>query len=35
MPIILAVNLLGEDFGMPQIAGLVLVLIGVSLLRKS
>ncbi len=35
MTIILAVNLLGEDFGLPQIAGLILVLIGVSLLRKS
>jgi len=34
MTIILAVNLLGEDFGMPQIAGLVLVLIGVSFLRE-
>jgi len=34
MTIILAVNLLGEEFGWPQIAGLVLVLIGVSFLRK-
>ncbi len=33
--IILAVNLLGEEFGLPQIAGLLLVLIGVSLLRKN
>ncbi len=35
MTIILAVNLLGEEFGLPQIAGLVLVIIGVSFLRKS
>jgi len=35
MTIILAVYLLGEEFGLPQIAGLVLVLIGVSLLRKN
>ncbi len=34
MTIILAVNLLGEEFGAPQIAGLLLVLLGVSLLRK-
>jgi len=34
MTIFLAVYLLGEPFGWPQIAGLVLVLIGVSLLRK-
>ncbi len=32
--IVLAVNLLGEEFGLPQIAGLLLVLLGVSLLRK-
>lgn len=32
--IVLAVNLLGEPFGMPQIVGLLLVLLGVSLLRK-
>jgi len=32
--IVLAVHLLGEDFGMPQIVGLLLVLLGVSLLRK-
>jgi len=32
--IVLAVNLLDEEFGLPQIAGLLLVLIGVSLLRK-
>ncbi len=32
--IILAVNLLGEAFGWPQIIGLLLVLIGVSLLRS-
>ena len=31
--IILAVNLLGEAFGWPQIVGLLLVLLGVSLLR--
>lgn len=30
--IILAVNLLGEAFGLPQIIGLLLVLLGVSLL---
>ncbi len=35
MTIILAVNLLGEEFGLPQIAGLLLVLIGVSFLRKN
>ncbi len=35
MTIILAVNLLGEEFGMPQIAGLVLVVLGVSFLRKN
>ncbi len=34
MTIVLAVYLLGEDFGLPQIAGLLLVLIGVSFLRK-
>ena len=34
MTIVLAVNLLGEDFGLPQIAGLVLVMFGVSFLRK-
>jgi drug/metabolite transporter (DMT)-like permease len=34
MTIILAVNLLDEEFGLPQIAGLVLVLTGVSFLRK-
>ncbi|HIO97834.1 MAG TPA: DMT family transporter [Leucothrix sp.] len=33
--IIIAVNLLGEPFGWPQIIGLLLVLLGVSLLRKS
>lgn len=33
--IILAVNLLGEEFGLPQIVGLLLVLLGVSLLRKN
>lgn len=32
--IILAVNLLGEEFGWPQIMGLLLVLLGVSLLRS-
>ncbi len=32
--IVLAVNLLGEPFGWPQITGLLLVLIGVSLLRR-
>ena len=32
--IVLAVNLLEEPFGWPQITGLLLVLIGVSLLRK-
>jgi len=31
--IVLAVNLLGEAFGLPQIVGLLLVLLGVSLLR--
>ena len=31
--IILAVNLLGEKFGLPQVIGLILVLFGVSLLR--
>jgi len=34
MTILLAVVLLGEEFGLPQILGLVLVLLGVSLLRK-
>lgn len=34
MTIFLAVYLLGEPFGWPQIAGLLLVLIGVGLLRK-
>jgi drug/metabolite transporter (DMT)-like permease len=34
MTILLAVNLLGEPFGWPQIIGLLLVLLGVSLLRK-
>jgi len=32
--IFLAVQLLGEEFGLPQIAGLLLVVIGVSFLRK-
>ena len=32
--IILAVNLLGEEFGLPQIAGLLFVVLGVSFLRK-
>ena len=32
--IVLAVNLLGEEFGLPQIVGLLLVLLGVSLLRS-
>ena len=32
--IILAVNVLGEAFGWPQIVGLLLVLLGVSLLRR-
>ena len=32
--IILAVNLLGESFGWPQIIGLLLVIVGVSLLRR-
>ena len=32
--IVLAVNLLNEPFGTPQIVGLLLVLLGVSLLRK-
>lgn len=31
--IVLAVNLLGEDFGSPQVVGLILVLLGVSFLR--
>ncbi len=34
MTILLAVNLLGEPFGWAQIVGLLLVLFGVSLLRK-
>jgi drug/metabolite transporter (DMT)-like permease len=34
MTILLAVNLLGEPFGWVQIIGLLLVLLGVSLLRK-
>ena len=33
--IVLAVNLLDEEFGLPQIAGLLLVLLGVSLLRAN
>ncbi|MEE9444376.1 MAG: DMT family transporter [Cocleimonas sp.] len=33
--IVLAVNLLGEPFGWPQIVGLLLVLLGVSFLRKN
>lgn len=32
--IVLAVNLLGEEFGIPQIVGLLLVLLGVSFLRS-
>ena len=32
--IIIAVNLLGEPFGWPQIVGLLLVLLGVSFLRR-
>ena len=32
--IVLAVYVLGEDFGWPQISGLLLVLLGVSLLRR-
>jgi len=32
--IVLAVNLLGEEFGLPQIVGLLLVLVGVSFLRS-
>ena len=35
MTIFLAVMLLGEEFGLPQIAGLILVMLGVSFLRKS
>lgn len=31
--IVLAVNLLGEEFGLPQVVGLLLVLLGVSFLR--
>lgn len=33
--IFLAVYLLGEDFGWPQVVGLLLVLLGVSFLRKN